>query len=526
MKHPLGTSLRAWVIVVVVFLSIVAALADDKYVKSKEAVFPEVQPDRALVYFARPDFTRLIPESTFKVFADSTPVGWLPQRSYLAAQVDPGSKVVWGPLRASQRFDFQAGKTYFLILVEQYGSPNRAVVGASWESGDPAFVRAFVASKKLSYVKPNDEELAKLREEGSKRIGKAEERAPEVHASALPATFENVWYRTGKRGFAWKAYDARGTLTVSADTIDYKSDKANVTIPVKDVKSVSLDKFTGLVNSGDDSDWGMVEFNNAGSEEIAAFGDGRHSPGGTERIFLTLQSVAKRSPTPQQQTVSEATTVSSPQPAPAAPQETKAPAASSASTGQGLPEGFVPYEGSKDEFTIAIPKDWTGFDQGQMLKATGMDRMAGQFGLIIFYQSKDSASTTLSPDLMAKIDTGEVPSFFLQKQRADKGMSCTGFSEKAAKRAVDLIGKDPEFKGKNAVEPAHAEPAVVGGCKGLRIRAKGQRSPGSTMVADAYVASGGETLYVFSLRNPVDNYDKNVDVFQKAVSTLKLAAAK
>jgi hypothetical protein len=115
MSRPRGITRQAVSICVLGLLSI-AAFADDKYVKSKDPVFLEVHPDHALVYFARPDFTRLIPEGTFKVFVDSTPTGWLPQRSYMAAQVDPGSRVVWGPMDARQRFDFQAGKTYFLIL--------------------------------------------------------------------------------------------------------------------------------------------------------------------------------------------------------------------------------------------------------------------------------------------------------------------------------------------------------------------------------------------------------------------------
>ncbi len=127
--------------------------------------------------------------------------------------------------------------------------------------------------------------------------------------------------------------------------------------------------------------------------------------------------------------------------------------------------------------------------------------------------------------VMRKVDSGEFSSFFLQRQAADKGMSCTGFSEKAEKKLVDLIGKDPEFK-KGALEPAHAEPATVCGCKGVRVHAKGQPQGGSSWVADAYMASDGEMLYIFSLRNRAENYDKNVDVFQKAVSTLKLSAAK
>jgi hypothetical protein len=124
------------------------------------------------------------------------------------------------------------------------------------------------------------------------------------------------------------------------------------------------------------------------------------------------------------------------------------------------------------------------------------------------------------------MDSGEIPSFFVQKLPADKGMSCTGISDKAEKKLTDLIGRDPHFKAKNAVEPAHGEPATVGGCKGLRVRAKGQSQSGFPLVADAYMVSDGQTVYVFSLRNPAENYDKSKDIFQRAVSTAKLSTAK
>ena len=624
MSRPRGITRQALSICILGLLSI-AAFGDDKYVKSKDPVFPAVQPDHALVYFARPDFTRLIPEGTFKVFVDSTPTGWLPQRSYMAAQVDPGSRVVWGPMDATQRFDFQAGKTYFLILVEQYGAPNRAVVGASWTTGDPAYLQGFIADKKLSYVKANEETLVKLREEGAKKLEKEQKRAPEVHAAALPATFDNVWYRPGDRGFAWKPYDATGTLVVNSETIEYKSDKKNIVIPLKDVHAVALGRFAGFVNSGDESQWGMVRFNAATGEEIAAFSDKRGRPG-TEQIFLTLQSAVPASsatPPPQQTLTAPAPQVanvalqeqSQPQPAPsqwadgtradaqlaadikrmirtfedvdhphcafkvvkqfhsadkpgverwdvkscdaassydvtivASPRggsdfrvvKSKSVVALDKSTDAAaptpvslqvatpaLPEGFVLYEGSKDQFTIGLPKDWTAYDQGQILKAAGMERMAGRGGdMIIFYQSKDStAGSMLSPELMGKVDTGDLPSFFLQKQRADKGMSCADLSEKAEKKLVDLIAKDPQFKGKNALEPTSSEPAIVGGCKGIRVRAKGKSEGGSATVVDAYIAADGQTVYVFSLRNRAENFDKNEPVFHQAISTLKLAAA-
>jgi len=204
---------------------------------------------------------------------------------------------------------------------------------------------------------------------------------------------------------------------------------------------------------------------------------------------------------------------------------TSAPPSSQPAPAVTVPEGFALYEGSKEQFTIALPKDWTAYDQGQMLKAAGIPGQGGD--MIIFYQSKDStAGSMLSPELMGKVDTGELPSFFLQKQRADKGMSCAELPEKAEKKLVDLIAKDPQFKGKNALEPTNSEPASVGGCKGVRVRAKGKSESGSATVVDAYIAADGQTIYVFSLRNRAENFDRNGPVFQQAISTLKLAAAK
>lgn len=203
-----------------------------------------------------------------------------------------------------------------------------------------------------------------------------------------------------------------------------------------------------------------------------------------------------------------------PQPSQTAPQRVDA---------AGLPEGFVLYDGMKEQFTIALPQGWMAYDQSQALKGA-----PGRFGMVFFLASKDFTSETstgpyMPVGVMRKVDSGEFSSFFLQRQAADKGMSCTGFSEKAEKKLVDLIGKDPDFK-KNAVEPAHAEPATVGGCKGVKVHAKGQPQGGSSWVTDAYMASDGETLYVFSLRNRAEFYEKNLEVFQKAISTARLSA--
>ncbi len=183
------------------------------------------------------------------------------------------------------------------------------------------------------------------------------------------------------------------------------------------------------------------------------------------------------------------------------------------------------YEGMKDQFTIALPEGWMAYDQDRLLKGA-----PGRFGLVFFLPSKvftAETGTFASAEVMRTMDTGETESFFLQRQPADKGMSCSGFSEKAEKKLVKLISDDSVFrKAATITEAPHAAPAPVAGCRGLRIRGSSQLSGGPSWVTDAHIASDGETLYIFSLRNHTENYNKNVEVFQKAIATAKLSATK
>ena len=130
--------------------------------------------------------------------------------------------------------------------------------------------------------------------------------------------------------------------------------------------------------------------------------------------------------------------------------------------------------------------------------------------------------------LLTGIDSGEIPSFFIQRAPVKDGMSCAGFSEKAEKDVFKMVTGDPIFGKKAAIlEAPRSEPVSVAGCKGIRIHGTGQ--PAKENIAqtlDVYAASDGKVLYLFSLRNHADNYKKNVEVFQKSVATARLAEAR
>jgi hypothetical protein len=215
--------------------------------------------------------------------------------------------------------------------------------------------------------------------------------------------------------------------------------------------------------------------------------------------------------------------------------ETAAPPPASAqpAPADASPEQWLPYEGQKSQFTISLPKGWVAYDQSlmqQMLPGKGNSR----FNLIVFYLSPNPSSknsTTiqfemLPVELMAKIDSGEVPSFFLQKFPA-KGMSCAGFSEKAEKDVFKMITGDRILgKGATILEAPRSEPISAAGCKGIRVRGIGQPARENTpQTLDAYAVSDGKVLYLFTLRNQAGYYKKNAEVFQKSMATAKLAAA-
>ncbi|HMD18443.1 MAG TPA: DUF2846 domain-containing protein [Terriglobales bacterium] len=204
------------------------------------------------------------------------------------------------------------------------------------------------------------------------------------------------------------------------------------------------------------------------------------------------------------------------------------PVSSQAATADASPEEWVPYEGQKNEFTIALPKGWVAQDQSQML-----GKGNSKFNLILFHPSYPNltAQDAKSAELMAMkqltgIDSGEIPSFFVQRVPAKNGMSCAGFSEKAEKDVFKMITGDPILDRKAAIQEApRSEPLSVAGCKGIRIHGTGQPAKENTpQTLDVYAASDGKVLYLFTLRNQADYYKKNAEVFQKSMATAKLAA--
>lgn len=195
------------------------------------------------------------------------------------------------------------------------------------------------------------------------------------------------------------------------------------------------------------------------------------------------------------------------------------------------PEGFEPYLGMRDQFALALPVGWSVYDQQEVLMGK-----RGKTGPPVVFSSEvidgrammsgDQQALQKVLDQLGRVEIGLLAGFMLDRLPAKKGMSCNGFDSKARKKLLDLMGTDPMFgRGRTTREKPHAEPAIIGGCQGLRVKGKGTASTGGGKVLDVFAVSDGEVLFLFKLLNLDEHYPKNLGTFEEVLSTLKLAVA-
>jgi hypothetical protein len=194
-------------------------------------------------------------------------------------------------------------------------------------------------------------------------------------------------------------------------------------------------------------------------------------------------------------------------------------------------EGFVPYVGMKDQFTIALPVGWSVYDQQEVL--TGK---RGKTGPPVVFSSEvidgrammsgDKQAALKVADQLSGIETGLLSGFALDRLPARYGMSCNGIDGEARARLLELLGRDPMFgRGRTIREKLHAEPTLIGGCQGLRVKGKGEARGGGGRILDVFAVSDGDVLFLFMLQPLEEHYAKNLGAFEKALSTLELALA-
>jgi hypothetical protein len=113
--------------------------------------------------------------------------------------------------------------------------------------------------------------------------------------------------------------------------------------------------------------------------------------------------------------------------------------------------------------------------------------------------------------------------------KAEDGMSCDGFSEKARAKILKMAQEHSDFgEGAKILESLRSEPVSFAGCKGIRIYGSGTapEKEDITWTMEVRAVAGAKTLYLFILRCSVENLKKNAEIFQKSIATFKLPADK
>jgi TPR repeat protein len=328
-------------------------------------------------------------------------------------------------------------------------------------------------------IVPTDRIEARLDEEG-----RGPERTTPSSPAESPQTFHKVWYRTEHRG-KFFIYLAMGDLSVGRDALSFNSKEINLLIPTDRIRRVKPMNF-----SDDVWTWVGVEYDEGGQVGIAAFKAPGAMARGTNDILASVEAAAT---------------------------------ATAAESGPAREHREIgTYEGHREQFTVEVPSGWFVRDQAV---ASGHP---GRFGVIVFSAeslSRPVGSAEEAVRLANRLDTGELPSFFVDRHAAVDGMVCGGYSESAKESALRAF-ESPSVLGKGTTVTGspEVERISLGGCQGLKVRVRARQKDGHELSLLVYTVSDGTTAYDFVLRDLDEFFAKNLAAFEKAVQTVKLTS--
>ncbi|PYT33590.1 MAG: hypothetical protein DMF52_15320 [Acidobacteria bacterium] len=187
-------------------------------------------------------------------------------------------------------------------------------------------------------------------------------------------------------------------------------------------------------------------------------------------------------------------------------------------------EDLVQFEGLKEQFTVALPSGWNVYNQSEAVSGE-----PSPFGVVFFSAQRltKPGEKTADIELLAKADTGEIPTFFVDRQPAGKGMTCNEFSRAAGGRVAGMVRNDSVISGGREVPTQFLPKRIeLGGCQGFRVhmRAKHSKPEKAEWVVDVRAVSDGKVLYLFSLRARAEHYQNVLGTFESVLATFKLSS--
>jgi hypothetical protein len=194
------------------------------------------------------------------------------------------------------------------------------------------------------------------------------------------------------------------------------------------------------------------------------------------------------------------------------------------------PEAGRRFEGLKDQFTLVLPAGWAVYDQ-----TAAFTGAPGPIGMVYFSAEPLSLAPGTkvldgsNPEAFDRVDRGDVPSFFVDRIPAEKGMSCERLTRNAMFQIESLIARDEIFGGlaRQLLLPRRPSTSdiTLAGCQALKLKGHGRVGPTKTgWLLDVRAVSDGKTLYLFSLRNTTENFLRNLETFEAAMASLQLAS--
>ncbi len=164
--------MRIVTIVCLLLTGIIAPVAVGDYLEmQKEKVLPDPSPDKAVVYFVRPATVGLAIRGW--AFIDDEPVGVTKGKSYVVAEVDPGTHLFWSKAEnvSALEMTVEGGETYYLKLKINMGLVKARIklLGISDAEGEKAI-------KKCRYAQLTPEGSARGKELAAGHQDKAQKK--------------------------------------------------------------------------------------------------------------------------------------------------------------------------------------------------------------------------------------------------------------------------------------------------------------------------------------------------------------
>jgi len=185
--------------------------------------------------------------------------------------------------------------------------------------------------------------------------------------------------------------------------------------------------------------------------------------------------------------------------------------------------------GIHGQFAITLPDGWSVYDQTEALSGS-----PSAVGMVLFSAEPVTkpGATTADVELLAKIDSGELASFFVERTPGDKRMACDKLSRRMINEIGTRINQEPVVStvGRklfgSTFAPGHRD-IELGGCRGVRFVIDAHKDdPAKHWTIDVRAVSDGKVLYLFSLRNRADHYAKNLETFETAMTTVRFKLTK